>query len=298
MVAKRENFAQSLRSQWLGQRIRAHRERHGLALQDVAPIIEREFSTLGAYERAVWPMPLAVMPLLLDVYGIVDERERDLLLDTARYAWRINQWDADTNPAETSLPVIDYSWAQARAKQIWLYGATHVPVLLQTHSYLEALVRAKEGDVLPEHRVANLIRERMALQEVLTARPPVQVRALVEESALGRPVGGLSGLRDQLEHLIAVSQQANVTVQVLPATVGEHQALDGSFTVLNMREDYPPVVYLEHLGGRMFLEAGRAARYVAAYKRLQELAVSPQATSAHLATLVAGSDRAATAQVS
>ncbi|BCB81319.1 helix-turn-helix transcriptional regulator [Phytohabitans flavus] len=292
MPTKRENFAQSLRAQWLGVRMREHRERHKLTLQDVAPIVEHEFSTIARYERALWPFPLPVLTMLLDVYGIVDERERDLLTEAARHSWRINRWDADTGPSEVDVPFIDYSWVQARAREIWVYGATYVPALLQTRPYLETLTRAKEGDALPGFKFVNLVRARMDLQKVLTTRPPVQVHALIEEAALRRPVGGVDMLRDQLEHLVKLGQRANVQVQILPPTVGEHPALDGPFTVLHMRGEYPPVVYLEHLGGRMLLEKERAARYVSAYERLQEIAGSPSASTSRIEALAADIDDA------
>lgn len=285
MSTKRKLFVKSIRAQWLGARLREHRERCGLTLKDVAPIIGNEFSTLAKYERAEWPMPPATLAMLLDVYGIISERERDLLVQTSWRAWRVNRWDADTDPADADLPFIDYSWIQARAAEICIYAATFVPALLQTRPYVETLVRTKEGDVLPEYQVANMIRRRIETQEVVNARPSVQVQAVIEESALIRRIGGADVLRDQLVHLHEVARRANVQVQVMPASIGQHPALDGSFTVLHMRDDYPPVAYLEHLGGRLIMETGRAARYVQAYQRLLESALSPVASLARIADL-------------
>jgi len=298
MPTKRETFPQSLRAQWLGVRMREHRERLALTLKEVAPIIGHEFSTLARYERALWPFPLPALMLLLDVYGIVDPRERDLLLDTARQSWRINRWDADSGPAEADLPFIDYSWVQARAKEIWLYGATHIPALLQSRPYAEVLIRAKEGESLPEFRFVNLIRTRIDLQKIITVRPGVQVHTLIEESALTRPVGGEGVLRDQLEHLAKMGRRGNVQVQIIPTTVGAHPALDGSFTVLNMGDAYPPVVYLEHLGGRMLLEKDRAALYVTAYERLREIAIGLPASTSRVEELAADVGSGSAARVS
>src|SRR5687768_10995590 len=51
MPTKREQFVQTIRAQWLGQRMRELREERGLTLKYIAAYLGVEFSTLARYER-------------------------------------------------------------------------------------------------------------------------------------------------------------------------------------------------------------------------------------------------------
>jgi transcriptional regulator with XRE-family HTH domain len=95
MPTKREQFVQTIRAQWLGQRMRELREERGLTLKYIAAYLGVEFSTLARYERAEWPFRRDHVVALLDVYGVYDERERAQLVQLAQDAWRVNRWDDD-----------------------------------------------------------------------------------------------------------------------------------------------------------------------------------------------------------
>jgi hypothetical protein len=62
-------------------------------------------------------------------------------------------------------------------------------------------------------------------------------------------------MRAQLEHLAAAAARPNVTLQVLPFEAGGHAAESGAFSILRFSEpDLPDVVYLERLGGAIYLD--------------------------------------------
>lgn len=286
MPNKRSNFFQSLRAQWLGMRMRELRDQCDLTLKDASAFLGVEFSTLARYERAEWPFQLDHVKALLDVYGVTNEVRRTEFIELARHAWRINRWDAETETDDYKLPFPSYAWVQGRAEEINTYGTTQVPNLLQTQQYADALIQATDPD-LPAYRVANLIRERTEHQQVLEDKD-VPVTAIIEEAALCRPVGGVDVIRGQLEHLTKLARRPNVEIHMLPKTVGVHPAVHGAFTVMRMRDDYPPVVHLEHLGGQLWLERQRADRYVKAYQQLIATAFSPSLTAVRIGELVKG----------
>jgi Domain of unknown function (DUF5753) len=66
----------------------------------------------------------------------------------------------------------------------------------------------------------------------------------MDECALRRPVGGRDVMRAQVEHLVDMSQRANVVIQLIPNAVGAHEGVNGSFVIADFA-DSPGIVYLE-----------------------------------------------------
>ncbi|OKI18073.1 hypothetical protein A6A25_10800 [Saccharothrix sp. CB00851] len=58
---------------------------------------------------------------------------------------------------------------------------------------------------------------------------PLALHAIIEESALHRPVGDADVMKGQLEHLLELGARPNVDVQVIRTEVGVHSATTGSF---------------------------------------------------------------------
>jgi hypothetical protein len=82
-------------------------------------------------------------------------------------------------------------------------------------------------------------------------------------------------MREQLSHLVAMAGRTNVTVQVLPFSIGAHASPSGPFTVFELPEPYPTVAHVETRAGSIYLEADGAARFVHAYDWLQRNALPP-----------------------
>lgn len=284
MPTKREHFQHSLRAQFLGEKMRNLREERGLTLKYVAGYLGVEFSTLARYERAEWPFRRDHVMALLDVYGVYDERERTQLVDLAANAWRINQWEPGYGRNSRSgvgddLTTIDHWWIQTRAEELCVYATSLIPELLQTRDYAEAvLVQRTEAN---STKVDIRVRELVTRQEVLDEKPPKRLTALIEESALTRPVGGRAVLQQQLEHLLRVVERPHVKVRILPTSLGLHEGVEGPFTLCLMPRPYPPIALVEHLGGRLALEDVAADWYRKAFERLSEQAAS-NADSANL----------------
>lgn len=54
---------------------------------------------------------------------------------------------------------------------------------------------------------------------------------LLDEACLQREVGDAATMAAQLRHLAAASEQANITIQILPWSAGAHAGLLGAFAV-------------------------------------------------------------------
>ena len=102
--------------------------------------------------------------------------------------------------------------------------------------------------------ISRRVSLRIARQAILSGANPTSLWAVLDEAALRRPLGGPRAMRAQLKHLIEMSRQPNITIQIMPFTAGGHAAAGGSFSVLHFAEDeLPDLVYLEQLGSAQYL---------------------------------------------
>lgn len=278
MPTKREQFAQTIRAQYLGERMRQLREKRGLVLKYIAAYLGVEFSTLARYERAEWPFRADHVIALLDVYGVHDVGEREELISLSRNAWRLDQWDKDDASAKASAGEgsgIDPWWMQSRAEELCVYATSLIPDLLRTRDYAEAVIQHTLGGRPSMAKLDALVRQHTDRQQLLDDKPPTRLTAIIDEAVLYRPVGGRAILQAQLEHLVRAVEQPHVNIRVLPTRIGLHDGVDGAFTVCRMRGGYPPVALLSHFGGRMAVEGVAADRYDAAFGELGKAALSP-----------------------
>ena len=101
--------------------------------------------------------------------------------------------------------------------------------------------------------------------------------AIVDEAALHRVLGGPAIMATQLDRVVDACALPNVSVQVIPHSVGAHPALDSTFILLEFAPPVPGVVYIEGLVGQMYLERPQdVARYTQIFERLRTLALSQQ----------------------
>ncbi len=284
MRKKNDSYVQTLRAQWLGQQMRELREECGFTLQRAAEFLERDLSSVSRWERAEWPFLRGHVVSLLDLYGVHDEKRREHFIQLAEDAWRTDRWDAEYDEL-VDASFIDYPWLESRAEQICSYNAMLVPGLMQTREYAEAVIRNAEGDRATRHSVNKWVQLRMDRQQVLDRKPVVKIAAVLEENVLRRPVGGHAAMRTQLSHLGELARRPNVEVRVVPTSVGWHAALDGSFWLFRMPKPYPEVAYVEHLGGRLYMESPKSKEYSLAYDRLREAALGRAESAKLIATI-------------
>ncbi|MEU7616810.1 helix-turn-helix transcriptional regulator [Micromonospora rifamycinica] len=284
MPVRHESFVQTLRAQWLGQQMRQLREQRGITLKQAAEFLERDFSSVARWERAEWPFRRGVVVSLLDLYGEHDGRERNRFIQLAEDAWRTDRWDDDYDEL-VDASFIDFPWLETRAEEICSFDAMLMPGLLQTPAYAEAVIRNAEGARATDFSVGKWLQLRLDRQRVLDRDPMVRIAAVIDESVLRRPVGGATVMRGQLQHVGEILCKPNIQVRILPAKVGLHPGLDGSFWLFKMPKPYPEVAYAEHLGGRFFMESPKSKRFALAYDRLRELALDERGSARLIAKI-------------
>jgi hypothetical protein len=101
--------------------------------------------------------------------------------------------------------------------------------------------------------------------------------SIIGEAALRTPVGGVEVMRDQLAHLTEMVKRPNITLQVLPYSVGAHAGLSGPFVIFgfNLPGD-SGVVFLENLSSSLYLETDEEViGYTLVFDDLRSSALNP-----------------------
>ncbi|MEV8609445.1 helix-turn-helix transcriptional regulator [Amycolatopsis sp. NPDC051373] len=132
------------------------------------------------------------------------------------------------------------------------YEPLLIPGLAQTPEYTRALMQSIDRR-LEELDVEKLIAARVSRQLVLGRLNGPVVHLLIEEGVLRRLVGGPEVMRGQLQHLQLMANRSNVTIQVVPFSVGGHPGLEGPLVLLDFAAQ-PTLAYAETRGASSFLE--------------------------------------------
>lgn len=132
---------------------------------------------------------------------------------------------------------------EALATAEFLFEPIVLPGLLQTEDYARALT-ARARRVRPD-RAERVIQFRMArARRLFDEVTPLRLRAVVTEQALRLRVGSVEVLHGQYQHLLAASERANITVQVVRPDAGPHPGDTGQFVLLEFTATRP-LAYIE-----------------------------------------------------
>ncbi|NEA32656.1 helix-turn-helix transcriptional regulator [Streptomyces sp. SID13031] len=237
----------------LGAHLRRLRERAGVTRPEAGWAIRSSESKISRMELGRVGFKVRDIEDLLTLYSVTDAEERDRLVQLARDANNRGWWHRyhDVTPDWFDA----YLGLEAAADLIRTYEVQFVPGLLQTPEYTRAVAALTSGTERPAVELDRVVALRKTRQAVLDRDPPLRLWAVIEESALRRPIGGPVVLRDQLAALFEAIHRPNVTVQIIPLGAAGHPATAGAFSVLRFPQaDLPDVVYLEHLTSALYLD--------------------------------------------
>jgi hypothetical protein len=104
-----------------------------------------------------------------------------------------------------------------------------IPGLFQTRAYAHTLCATARP--LPADEVDRVVEARIERQQILDRTPPLLLVAVIDYTALERPVGGPETMRDQLKQLIELAERPNIHIHVVPRGAGGYTGLSGPFVI-------------------------------------------------------------------
>ena len=261
----------------VGAQLRQLREAAAITREQAGYAIRASHSKISRLELGRTGFKPRDVADLLTLYGVTNVAERASLLSLAEQANSPGWWRpyADLVPPWFEA----YLGLEQAASVICGFEMQFVPGLLQTPDYARAVILLGH----PRESVADIDRRvalRVERQQILRRPNAPSLRAVIDEGALRRPLGGRATMRRQLEHLRAVAELPNVTVQVLPFSVGGHSAAGGPITILRFPErELPDVVYLEQMISALYLDKpSDTSQYGHVMNRLTAEAETPART--------------------
>nr|WP_198543153.1 helix-turn-helix transcriptional regulator [Pseudofrankia sp. BMG5.36] len=277
----------TVRSRRLAAELRRLREAAGLTREQVAEQTGINPATLYRHETATARSrpQRRTMIALLNLYGATDQQREDLIA-LSREA-DIQGWLRPYH-AELPEPYTAYISFEAEARAVRNYESLFIPGLLQTEDYARAAIRGNLPRATPT-QIDQRVQARLERQTVLTKANPLHLWAILDEAALHRQVGGPGILHAQLTRLLETADQPNVTIQVIPYTVGAHPGMQGSFSIMDFphRTD-PEIIHVDGMAGDLFLDAeADIRRYSLVFDLLRAQALSPDDTAALINNLTA-----------
>lgn len=264
----------TLRRRELGARLRALRLERGLTVEQVAERLLCSTSKVSRMETGQRGATLRDVRDLCGIYGVTDPAQVEYLMELVREGRQQGWWQSYELDYFAT-----YVGLEQAASSLFYYQSTIVPGLLQTADYAQAMYEASLPSEFTPERVSEHIDVRLRRQQVLTRDPPLRLWAVFDEAVLHRVVGGPAVMGAQLRHLVELGRGPNVTLQVVPYSVGAHPAMDNTFTILEFQDVAPTVVYVEGLMGFLYIEREHeVTRYSEVFEHLRNIALPPKET--------------------
>ncbi|GAA3031688.1 helix-turn-helix transcriptional regulator [Streptomyces lactacystinicus] len=241
----------TVRRRRLGEELRRLREQAMISADAAADATGMSLAKLNRIENARTAAKIEDVNKLLDHYGCDDEDFRAGLIaitkDGSKRGWWLSYRDV-INVSATDLIMLE-----TEASTFKTYEPAFIPGLFQTAEYARLVIgrlrTTKTGTV------DDLVQVRMARQSILTRPNPVEVWAVIHETALRTIANRPDIMGPQLDKLLTLSRLANVNIQVMPAGAAIHPGMSGSFALLGFpqRKDLD-VVFVEGMLAGFWIE--------------------------------------------
>ncbi|MGH3624022.1 MAG: helix-turn-helix domain-containing protein [Sciscionella sp.] len=268
----------------LGAELRRLREATGRTQGDIGAAIGRTHTTLVNWERGKTKLSKSdLVCLLAELRAPVDVRKGlEQLRDESGHG--AGQWAVYGLP-DWLRPFVSF---EEDAIAEMSFQPVIIDGLLQTEEY------ARATHVTAHHMVAasavdKWVAARMERQQRLTGPDPLRLHAVLCEAALRLEVGGPGVMTAQLERLLDAASSENITIQVLPATQGQHAGIASNFTVLHFADTTadPPLGYFDGpLGGHLISDEGDVAAMVNMFDDLRQPALGVAESTEMLAAIL------------
>lgn len=282
--ARQLKYVRSVRAYQLSTLLKERRLDAQMSQNMVAASLGWSPQKVGHIETGARPAKTVDVTLLLDLYGVTGA-ERDSIVELARNATRRNWWTEYVDVLEGPyVPLED------AASEVCDWEPQVIPGLFQTIPYARRIIAAGADVTLGAEEIEKRVNARLLRQKLLSRSDAPTVRVVLDEAVLRRPIGTPAEWREQLRRLLDDGRRGNVSVQILPSSVGAHPGIEGGLIVLRFQgAAVPDVAYCEGVFGGVWLESTpKVTRCNVAFERLSDVALDPQQSAALIEAAIKG----------
>ena len=236
----------------------------------MAEALDWSLSKLIRIETGAQRVSVTDLRAMLGLYGVTDARTVDELISAARASRGQPWWHAYRDVISPQFA--QYLGHEGIASSFQVFHPFAIPGLLQTGEYATEVLSVFM-DPAQARRVAEF---RMERQERLLANGYLTFEFILNEEALYRWVGGAAVMVRQLQHLIDVTEQLNVSVRdrSFPG-LALIRGFGGSFVILYSEVTKESMAFLEGASGDQLIkeDLDSVSRYQIYFERLRDLAL-------------------------
>jgi transcriptional regulator with XRE-family HTH domain len=259
----------------IGIELRRLRERAGMTAAEAARSLGTTQAQISNIEANRFGISAERVRTLAHIYGCTDASLVDALAGVAADRTR-GWWEEYRGMLPPRL--LDLAELEHHATALRVTQVINIPGLLQTPEHARALFREAVPSLRP-HEIEFRISHRIKRQAILYREQPPPYTAIVHEAALRMQFGGREVARAQLEHLAEASEQANISLRVIPFN-------GTSFPTTGHAVDYfhGPVPTLDTVevdtahGSELVDAAGQLEKYRLVLDRMEAVALKPAAS--------------------
>ncbi|MEV5238116.1 helix-turn-helix transcriptional regulator [Streptomyces cinnamoneus] len=265
----------TVRRRRLGAELRRLRERADLSATEAGVLLGATQSRISNIEAGRYGVSADRVRALARNYDCSDHTLIDAL--AAMTGDRKRGWWEEYREV---LPagLIDLAELEHHAVALRVAQVINVPGLLQTTDYARAIFREAVPGLLP-HEIEYRVSHRIKRQAILHRDEPPSYTAIIHEAALRMEFGGADVTKDQLNHLVTMSERDNVCIAVIPFG-------GTSFPSSGHGVDYlhGPVPQLDTVvldiahGGAQIDASAKLEKYRLVLDRMASVALSPAAS--------------------
>ena len=234
------------RAEFLWRRLRLAlieaRTEQGLSQKQVATELGWSISKVSRIEQGPASVSPSDVRAMLSLFR-ADHETIQSHVDLAHEARSSRSW-TDFNDV-LSKEYMNYIGQEQSATHIFKYETGLIPGLLQTREFSLALFREMG---VADGAARRLGEVRQLRQSILDEDTGPELTIVVGEIALVRVVGSPGIMRQQIEHMVSLSDHDRVSLFLMPFTAGAHPGLGVPFTILEFRD--------QQVKSALFLEDG------------------------------------------
>jgi transcriptional regulator with XRE-family HTH domain len=166
---------------------------------------------------------------------------------------------------------------EAKAEHIRVFTSSDIPVLLQTEDYARARILSEKPKE-PVEKIDAQVERRMKRKGIFLREEPPPYWAIIDESALRRPVGSHKAMAAQLDALLKAAKRPNVTIRVVTFDAGGYWMMGGSLTLLTSPQGVTRAYVESFAPGELVESTKRVVDLVQHFERVCSIELTEEAS--------------------